>query len=193
MIRAALVALALLPCQLAAEPAAIRPADLERLARFDEAAGDALLQALRDGSAEDLAALRDALDKRPVAPAPAGDWTCRTMKAGGAVALAVYSPFRCRITRISPTEWEFEKLTGSQRSTGTIAFHEGRAIYRGVGYVGDTPASAYADLPEPQDPVAPNQTHPQIAVFEQVSDSEARLMFPYPILESTFDILHLTR
>ncbi|MBJ3762695.1 DUF4893 domain-containing protein [Maribius pontilimi] len=192
MLRASGLALLLgaLPA-LAAPP--LRDADLDRLARFETAAGDALLQALSTGADADVAILTRALSGAPVPPTPSGDWNCRTLKLGGAVGLVVYTDFDCRIRGIGPTEWTFEKLTGSQQTEGTIAFQEGRAVYRGVGYTGDAPAMDYAALPAGQEPLEPNQTIPQVAVFEQTSDTTARLMFPYPLLESDFDILYLTR
>lgn len=171
----------------------IRPSDLDRLQRFDESAGNAILGALAGGSADDVAVLADALSGTALPPAPEGDWSCRTIKMGGITDLVVYAPFRCRIARISATEWQFEKLTGSQLTRGTIAFHEGRAIYRGVGYVVGGPAADYTDLPEGLSPVEPGQTVPDIAVFEQTGPDRARLLFPYPVLESRFDILVLTR
>ena len=171
----------------------IRAVDLDRLARYDEAAGEAILGAFRGGAPEDVSVLVDALSGQPQAPAPTGDWQCRTIKMGGISDLVVYAPFRCRISQVSATEWSFEKLTGSQLTKGSIAFHEGRAIYRGTGYVAGGPASDYAGLPEANDPVEPGQTVADIAVFEQIGPDEARLMFPFPVLESRFDILYLTR
>ncbi|WOI57386.1 DUF4893 domain-containing protein [Palleronia sp. LCG004] len=165
--------------------------DLDRLARYDEAAGRAILDALARGDAEDVDALSAALADRPLAPEPAGDWRCRTIKAGGRTGLAVFAQFDCRITLIGPTEWRFEKLTGSERSLGTIAFHEGQAIYRGVGFSGDAPALPYEAFDT--DPNLTSDTIPQIAVFEQTGPDEARLTFPYPNGDSAFDVLHLTR
>ena len=171
----------------------IRDPDLDRLRRFEEAAGSAILGALAGGAADDVAVLTDALSGVAQPPAPEGDWACRTIKMGGITDLVVYAPFRCRISRISATEWQFEKLTGSQLTRGTIAFHEGRAVYRGVGYVAGGPAADYADLPEGTAPVEPGQTVADIAVFEQTGPDRARLLFPFPVLESRFDILYLTR
>ncbi|CAM4303135.1 DUF4893 domain-containing protein [Palleronia rufa] len=171
----------------------IRAADLDRLQRFDEAAGAAILGALAGGATGDVAILTDALSGTAQPPAPDGDWACRTIKMGGITDLVVYTPFRCRIVQLSATEWRFEKLTGSQLTRGTIAFHEGRAIYRGVGYVKGGPAYDYADLPAGSDPIEPGQTVPEVAVFEQTGPDRARLLFPYPVLESRFDILVLTR
>ena len=193
MLRASLVAFvaSALPALAAPE---LRAADLDRLERYEGAAGDGLLNALSTGTDADLETLTRALSGKPLPPAPSGDWNCRTIKLGGPSRLVVYTDFTCRIRAVGPTEWTFEKLTGSQRSKGHIAFHEGRAVYRGVGFVGsDAPAVDYAELPTGQAAVEPNQTIPQVAIFEQTSDTSARLTFPYPLIESTFDILYLTR
>ncbi|TDL81794.1 DUF4893 domain-containing protein [Palleronia sediminis] len=176
----------------AAAPA-LDPADLSRLDRFDEAAGEGLLAALSGGAQGDLALLTEALSGRAGPPAPSGDWSCRTIRLGGVAPLAVFAPFACRIEITGPTEWRFEKLTGSERSRGVIALTEGRAIYRGAGFTGDAPAGDYADLPEGLGLSAPGETHRQVAVFEQTGPDAARLMFPFPVPGATFDILYLTR
>ncbi|SEN48477.1 DUF4893 domain-containing protein [Palleronia pelagia] len=193
MLRASLLALSLLAVAPAWAAPQIRAADADRLARFEEAAGRALLVALSEGDAADIDVLTRALSGRPLAPAPNGDWNCRTIKLGGLSGLVAYTDFRCRITQVGPTEWRFEKLTGSQRTVGTISMIEGRLIYLGAGHTGEAPATDYAGLPDTQTAVEPNQTIPQVAVFEQTSGTSARLMFPYPLLESEFDLLYLTR
>lgn len=189
MIRALLTALLL------ASPAAadVRAADAARLAAFDRHFGSALRAALRDGATGDVGVLTDALSGTPVKGAVGtGDWNCRTMKMG-IYGLTVYRNFRCQIRQLSDTTFELEKLTGSQRSIGTLTLEDGRTLYTGVGFVDGGPAVRYAELPAEQRAVGPGQTIPQVGIFEQISDSKARLMLPAPLLESQFDILYLTR
>lgn len=171
----------------------LRPEDNARLQAFHRSAGDALLQALSGGAPADITALTTALAGTPVVAfdeSLQGDWSCRPMKLGRISPLLVYSPFKCRFT-LQLDGFGFEKLSGSQRTKGKITLLDGRAIYVGVGYVaGETPP-AYADLPDNFKSDGRAQT--QIAVFERISPTRARLMFPSPAVESDFDILELTR
>ncbi|QFT59026.1 hypothetical protein FIU94_09320 [Sulfitobacter sp. THAF37] len=195
MIRPLLTTLALL---IWAAPAAaqvdLRPTDAARLDRFDASAGRAILQALAGGAPGDVAALATALSGTPQVAFDetlSGDWSCRTMKLGGISALVVYTDFKCRFSLRADGSFAFEKLTGSQLTRGTITFREGRAVYVGVGYVSEEDPAAYADLPA--DFTSDGRVQTDVAVFERVSPTRARLMFPAPAVESDFDILELTR
>jgi len=171
----------------------IRPQEQARLDRFEHWAGVALLEAFGSGAAQDVAALTGALSGVPLVafdPSLQGEWRCRTIKLGGQPALTVYSPFRCRMT-LDTTGVTFEKLTGSQRTLGRIEMRDGRAVYLGVGYVADEAPQAYGDLAS--DFEGDGRIAPDVAVFERISDTRARLMFPAPVVESDFDILELTR
>ena len=187
------VALSLLLCSPAFAQSDLRPADVARLDGFTTAIGDALLQALAGGKPQDVAALTKALSGTPQIAFDetlAGGWKCRTMKLGGISPLVVYTPFDCRFD-IGAGGFEFEKLTGSQRTKGRIQLRDGRAIYVGVGYVaGQTPPD-YDNLPA--EFTSNGSVQSQIAVFERISPTRARLMFPSPAVESHFDILELTR
>jgi hypothetical protein len=171
----------------------LRPQETLRLDRFEEVAGEALLRAFQTGAPSDLTALTSALSGAPLVAFDeglGGDWDCRTMKLGGISGLVVYSPFKCRLT-FQGNGYLFEKLSGSQRTSGFLSLRDGRAVYVGVGYVtGGTPP-AYADLAA--DFEGDGEIQPDIAVFERVSNQRARLMFPAPVVESDFDILELTR
>jgi hypothetical protein len=174
--------------------AGVRPADLPRLESADAALGRALAGALAEGAPADVAVLAEAMRGAPGPLDPAGDWSCRVLKLGGLLPLTVYAPFRCRIAAEGEGLWRLDKITGSQRLSGTIAAADGPALYTGVGFVEGGPATDYAGLPaDDQEPVEPGQTHAQVGFFEQPSPRSARLMLPSPILESHFDILWLTR
>ncbi len=172
---------------------ALRPDDAARLENYTTAAGSALLQALSGGASADVDALTRALSGHPQIAFDEtldGDWNCRTMKLGRSSALVVYSPFKCHID-LENDGFAFEKLTGSQRTKGKVSFRDGRAVYVGVGFVaGQTPPD-YADLPA--DFTSDGTVQTDVAIFERVSPTRARLMFPAPAVESDFDILELTR
>ena len=171
----------------------IRSQEQARLDRFERLAGTALLEAMAQSEASDVAALSGALAGVPQVafdPSLNGEWKCRTMKLGGAPQLVVYSNFKCRMS-LDNTGVVFEKLSGSQRTSGRIEMREGRAVYLGVGYVASEEPQNYADL----DPAfeGSGTITPDVAVFERISDRRARLMFPAPVNENDFDILELTR
>jgi len=188
---ALLLALAL---PVAAE-APLRPGDRARIEGLDTAAGAALRQALSQGAPQDVAILVEALSGEPRETAPEallGDWTCRTIKAGGVTPLVVYSPFRCR-AQAAGDGVNFEKLTGSQRIRGAIVAEEGQLLLLGVGFVaGDTPPD-YGALPAEVDPSAMPQRVPAPGVVEMTGEGGGRILFPQPMLESVLDILVLTR
>ena len=172
-----------------------RPQDLQRLANYEALLGRTLQEAFALGTDGDIAVLTDALRGTMSGADPTGDWQCRTIKMGGGLPLVVYGNFACRITALPDGSLELAKLTGSQRLVGTIIPNAaGRMIYRGVGYVGETPALLYPDYPaDNPDWVEPGQTVPQIGIFDVAGPTAARLMLPAPVLESDFDILFLTR
>lgn len=184
--------LAVLASPLAAQDT-LRPEDAARLDGFKTAAGDAFLQAFSGGTPSDVDALATALSgTADIAfdPSLIGEWNCRTMKLGGLAPLTVYTNFRCRFAAGS-TGFTFEKLSGSQRTKGVIQLRDGRAIYTGVGFVAGEDPPAYTELPANFTSDGKIQT--DIAVFERISPTRARLMFPSPANESDFDILELTR
>ena len=171
----------------------LRPADSARLDNLDAASGNAVMQALAASEAKDVTALTRALSGEPQVAFSAdlqGDWSCRTIKLGGISPLVVYSPFKCRFTA-TDRGFAFEKLTGSQLTRGEITLRDGRAVYAGVGYVNGETAPDYADLPE--DFSSGGKVQSDVAVFQRISSTRARLLFPFPAVESDFDILELTR
>ncbi len=193
MIRALLTSLMLIAGVPLAAQTDLRPQEQSRLDRFEETAGRALLQAYHSGGSDDLAALARALSGTPQVAFDeglSGEWACRTIKLGGAAGLVAYTPFTCRLT-FQGDGYLFEKLSGSQRTLGHITMRDGRAVFVGIGYVAGTTPPAYGDLAP--DFAGDGQIQPDIAVFERVSNSRARLMFPAPVVESDLDILELTR
>ena len=171
----------------------LRAEDAARLDGYDSDLGNAVIEALAGGAADDVAALTKALSGRPdiaFDETLAGKWKCRTIKMGGIAPLVVYTPFDC-VFEIAAGGFTFEKLSGSQRTKGSIQLRDGRAIYVGVGFAAGQTPPAYADLPE--DFTSDGDIQTQVAVFERISPTRARLLFPSPAVESDFDILELTR
>lgn len=187
-------AIALLLAAPAFADPAIRAGDRARLEDLDAAAGETLRAAFAGGDAADLEVLVQALSGRPLPVAEAlaqlpGEWSCRMIKLGGGLPIVTYPPFRC----VADGDGGFRKLTGSQRTRGTVAAMEGRLVYLGTGYIaGDDPPD-YADLPEPPAPQDLPQRVPEVGVVELTGLDAGRILMPRPLLESGFNILMLRR
>ncbi|KGJ15293.1 DUF4893 domain-containing protein [Paracoccus sanguinis] len=200
MTRLALAAvLSLLPLTAtAAQPLAdgtrIRPEDVARLEALDRATGAALRQALGQGSAAQAADAADTLRGAALAATPealVGDWSCRMTKIGGLQASVSYPPFRCAITR-DGTALRFEKLTGSQRTSGTLHHDGGVWVYLGSTFVAGEAPRPYADFPDDMDTQG-TETLPDVGVLEPIDADRARILFPLPYRESVLNVLTLTR
>lgn len=190
----------LLSIALASTPATaqeIRPDDRARLDRLDAAAGQALRQVLATGSDEEVAAATRALrgPALPADPAQAGtmdgDWTCSMVKIGGNLPLVAYPPFRCRIAAANGVV-HFDKLTGSQRTSGTMRLIDGRWIYLGSTFVQGEQPRRYDDFPAEIDTQA-GETLPDVGLLEMTGEGQARLLLPLPYRESILNVLVLVR
>lgn len=172
------------------------PADVQRLNALAESRTKGLDEASR-GNAADLATIH-AILQSGTAPASAakltGIWRCRTMKLGGITPDVVYGWFRCRISERDGRLF-FEKFTGSQRTSGYLYPEEQGFVYLGASYV-----TAYGPPEKP--PVysgtgasagAVATPDDQIGMLSLLYDGRARLELPYPIQESTFDVIELKR
>lgn len=180
-------------CQQPGDGMAIRPDDERRLAEYHAAAGKALLEAFSGGDAADLTILAEVLKEDALPPDDAlailpGEWSCRTIKMGRLLPIVVYQPFRCR----TGPDGSLEKLTGSQRTRGTIYRDGDRLVYLGTGFVAGDDPPPYADLP-PFSATADPQRVPEVGLVEITGPNRGRVMFPDPHLESRFNILVLSR
>lgn len=179
----------------AGDSTVLRPADVARLAAVERAKVEAAASVRGTLSDEEYRALQDRLNRKAPwhdATALVGDWSCATTKIGQ-YGLVQYDAFRCRVTRQDDGGLLFEKLTGSQRVRGPLIAHESGIDLAGVGYIaGDTPPD-YADLPEDIDTTSLPQRTADPGIVEMFGQDHARILFPYPQLESTLDILELTR
>ena len=195
--RVALALSALLALPSAACAQAIRPEDQARLDQLDTAMGRALRQVLALGSDEEVTDAINALQGPAMAPNPtlaatlAGDWQCSMVKMGGTLPLVAYPPFRCRI-EAKDGVLQFDKLTGSQRTRGTIQAMDGRWIYLGSSFVQGQAPRRYEDFP-PRIDTGASETLPEVGVLEVTGEGQARLILPLPYRESILNILVLTR
>lgn len=176
----------------------IRAEDLSRLDGLDAAAGAALMEVMSKGSDDEVALAVSAL-RGPAreagaltdASALAGDWNCRMTKLGGNLPAVSYPPFRCHIGA-DDNIMQFEKLTGSQRTRGTIVRDGDRWVYLGSTFVAGEQPKNYEDFPAEVDTTA-TETLPDVGVFEVTGPASARIIFPQPYRESLINVLTLTR
>jgi len=102
----------------------------------------------------------------------------------------VYGWFRCRISLKGGAPY-FEKLTGSQRTSGFLYPQGGGFVYLGASSVTGEPPHRYSgNGAEAGAAATPDD---QIGLLSRLADGRARLELPYPRLESTFDVIELKR
>ncbi|MDO5632402.1 MAG: DUF4893 domain-containing protein [Paracoccus sp. (in: a-proteobacteria)] len=171
----------------------LRADDAARLNDLDAATGQALRQALAEAAPADLATLTKAMQGQPLPPQEAltalqGEWTCQTIKVGGGLPLVVYPPFRCQ----AGPDGSFDKVTGSQRTTGQTTIFSGLPLYVGTAYVQGSTPLRYADFGEAPPP-DPGVTAPDVGVIEMTGPDSGRILFPRPYVESVLNVLVLTR
>ncbi|MEQ9518227.1 MAG: DUF4893 domain-containing protein [Parvibaculum sp.] len=120
-----------------------------------------------------------------------GWWACRTIKVGGKFAgLVVYSWFDCRIS-VRKGFLFLEKRSGSQRLSGRL-YQDGpeRRILLAAPTYNDEPQRDYSG---PHGGITDPQIQDKLGVLQELEDGRLRLLFPWSVLESTYDILELKR
>lgn len=121
-------------------PNNLNAADRQGLENFDALRAQAIEIARAKGDAADLRQMERALEGGATnlpASTLAGNWRCRSIQFGGSLAIVAYGEFRCRITD-GPEGLRLEKLTGSQRTSGTFYdLGEARLGYAGAEAWGD--------------------------------------------------------
>ena len=168
--------------------------DQQRLARIDEVRAKAISEAQAGAPAGDLAIIRSVMGPG-AGPASVssllGNWRCRTIKLGGITPDVIYSWFRCRISMRGGGPY-LEKLTGSQFTNGYLyANGDGSFVYLGASSVRGEPRHSYSgNGATAGTPVTPDD---QIGLLTKIGSGHLRIEFPYPIQESTMDVLELRR
>jgi hypothetical protein len=162
-------------------------ADKTRLASFEKVRAEAIAEAKKGGSPEDVATLDTVLAGNDLSFLEdfdfTGNWQCRTVKLGGNLSLTVYGWFKCRVSD-DGSGWKLEKLTGSQRTTGAFYTDSGtRLTYLGTLYYGDETPKKYGS----------DADRDQVAYVLRPDKNRVRLEFPSPKYESKLDILELKR
>jgi hypothetical protein len=158
----------------------ITAADQLRLDGFATNKTAAIAEAKAGGAAGDIDLLKAAFagDSQTLGDV-SGRWRCRVIKLGKMLPLVVYPQFKCLIAK-DGAHLKLEKLSGSQRTSGTLyADGDGRMIYLGGYFTDGDPPAVYG---------AGKDTD-QIAVLERLAPHRLVLQFPAPEAESLFDLL----
>lgn len=167
--------------------------DQQRLAQLGDAKQKALAEAHAGGGSGDASAIDAALGPESHAPSASevlGSWRCRTIKLGGITPYVVYSWFNCRISQRGRGLF-LEKLTGSTRTAGFLYPADGGLVYLGASYVTGEPPHAYSG--NGASAGAGATPDDQIGILTAISGNHLRLEMPYPVQESTYDVLELRR
>lgn len=168
--------------------------DQHRLAQLQQSRAEAMQQAERGAPPHDLAILHAVLDPAPKpvsVRALLGNWRCRTLKLGGITPDVIYDWFRCRISMKGGGPY-LEKLTGSQFTNGYLyPFAGGSFIYLGASSVIGEPRHSYPG--NGASAGAKATPDDQIGLLTAISPRHLRLEMPYPVQESTMDVLELKR
>lgn len=170
------------------------PFDQQRLSRLDEARAKALGEASGGASQGDLSIIHAVLDPAPQSASVSsllGSWRCRTIKLGGITPDVIYAWFRCRISMKGGGPY-LEKLSGSQTTNGYLYPDGGGSfVYLGASSVVGEARHAYSGSGATAGaPVTPDD---QIGLLSVIGSGHLRVEFPYPLQESTMDVLELRR
>jgi len=168
--------------------------DVGRLGKLSESRAKGLAEAEQGATREDVAIIHGVLDAHPTqisAESLAGTWRCRTIKLGGITPDVIYAWFKCRIGAHGG-HLTFEKVTGSQRTNGILyPDASGGYVYLGASSVADEPRHFYSG--NGASVGAPGTPDDQIGLLLATGANSARIEFPYPVQESTFDVIELKR
>jgi len=167
------------------------PFDQQRLARLEEAKAKGLSEAAAGPDMGTIHAVLDPAADPASAGALAGSWRCRTIKLGGMTPDVVYSWFRCRISDRGAGLY-FEKISGSQRVAGRLYANDaGGYVLLGATSVKGEPQHHYSGSGASVGASAtPDDA---VGLLEATGHGSARIEFPYPVQESTFDVIELKR
>jgi hypothetical protein len=168
--------------------------DRQRLDHIDQARDDAVAEAKNGGSHSDLRAIDAALagGRHDIsARALTGNWRCRNLKLGGMTPTKVYGWFSCRV-RQTHRGLFFEKLGGAWRVSGYLDRYDGKGwVLLGAVNSDRDPQVPYSGG---TDGVGAQATsNDMVGLVTGAGHGRVRIEFPYPVVESHFDILEMKR
>lgn len=166
--------------------------DVDRLTNLAAARAEGLRQA-QGASEADLATVRAVLNRNTQSPdlkTLSGNWRCRGIKLGGMEQVKIFGWFTCRIGARDGKSY-FEKASGSQHMRGTLYPTENGFVFLGgMNAAKDRPAYYSGARPSLGAATTPSDV---AGVLSATGPNTARLEFPSPAQESTFDVIELKR
>jgi len=171
----------------------ISPYDSQRLAGISESRARGLAAVDSGASPIDSNAIHGVLDPAGSAISAqqlTGNWRCRLMKLGGLTPAIVYGWQTCRF-RSTPNGLFFEKVTGTQRLSGYADPDGDRFVLLAGMTVRNDGQRGYSGGSRGFG--APSTPTDQVGVISAIGSGRARIEFPFPILESDFDVIELQR
>lgn len=170
--------------------------DLDRLTRYDAAIAAGTMEA--EIAKEPAGSMTTLLNVMQAETVPItlkklkGKYKCRTLKAGGPFAgLVVYGWFNCQITLKNGGVF-YEKTSGSQRQSGFIYKRDEKTalLLAAPNQDHSGPIRPYSG---PKGGITDPQLQDELGILSQLKDGRLRIVFPYPVLESTYNVLELKR
>ena len=170
--------------------------DLDRLERYEDAVTKGMMESRvageENGTYNELVSVMEGTLVAADSEKLKGDWNCRTIKAGGPFAgFVVYGWFRCEV-REREGRLFFEKLSGSQRQSGYLYPRDEKSwvLFATPNEGHSGPIREYSG---PEGGVTDPQLVDEPAIVSLLADGRARAVFPWPELESTFNVLEMKR
>lgn len=168
------------------------PHDVQRLTNLAAARAQGLRQA-QGASDADLATVRAVLNRNTQSPdlkSLTGNWRCRSIKLGGMERVKIFGWFTCRIGERDSKPY-FEKANGSQHLRGALYLTENGFVFLGgMNAAKDKPADYSGARPSLGAATTPSDV---AGLLSLTGPNTARLEFPNPAQESTFDVIELKR
>ncbi len=165
--------------------------DQDRISKIEEARAKAMGEA---AAGPDMGVIHGVIDPAAMPTSESaltGAWRCRTIKMGGITPSVVYAWFNCRIADRGGHLF-FQKVTGSQRTQGWLYPNgDGTFVYLGASSVGPEKPHTYSGNGATAGAAATPDD--QIGVLSAIGERRARIEMPYPLQESTFDVIELKR
>lgn len=170
--------------------------DRDKLDRYEDAVTKGMMESRVAGEEHGAYNELTSIMEGTLAPAHPerlkGQWNCRTIKAGGPFAgFVVYGWFRCEIVEKDGRLF-FEKLTGSQRMSGFL-YERDEKSWVLLAAPNEGHSGPIRDYSGPEGGVTDPQLMDEPAVAALLEDGRARIVFPWPELESTFNVLEMKR
>lgn len=170
--------------------------DRDKLDRYEDAMTKGMMESRVAGEEHGTYNELTSIMEGTLAPADPeklkGQWNCRTIKAGGPFAgFVVYGWFRCDVVEKDGRLF-FEKLTGSQRMSGFL-YERDEKTWVLLAAPNEGHSGSIRDYSGPEGGVTDPQLMDEPAIAALLEDGRARIVFPWPELESTFNVLEMKR